>query len=277
MKQIQLLIFAVLLTALSSNSFAFTYSSLDFIGFSKDGNYLAFENTDYGGDGGGGFQATYIIDTAKNLYAIAPIVIEDSDEETAKSRAALRLYTQKLVPAALRKFGIKRGNTGGLVVSHLLSDWSCVTPFEEKRTFAELDGTTKEVVVQNYRDGLVRRDKSYIEKVIFNSAYDTYLLNTYDFYELTLTTTPVGGGKDEDASEFKMELTLQDKTKHKFIEPRILQKDVDVLPNARRLAYGYKIESVYLYKNKIAVFINVFGQGFEETQMDYMVVTGEMD
>ncbi len=264
------------IAVMSVNSLA-SYSDLDFIGFSKDGKYLAFENTNYGGDAGGGSQTTYIIDTVKNTLAIPPIVIEDGDELSAKWKAALRLYTQKLVPAALRKFGIKRGNTGGLVVSHLLSDWSCVTPTEEKRTFDEKGGTSKEVVVQNYKDGLGRRDKSSVEKVIFSTNFDTYLLNTYEYYELTLITSPISGDMEEPGSRFKMELTLQDNTKHKFIAPRILQKDGDALPKSRELAYGYRIESVYVYENKLAVFINVFGQGFEETDMDYMVVTGELD
>jgi predicted secreted protein len=276
MKNISWLICVFLLIAMMSvNSFA-TYSDLDFIGFSKDGKYLAFENTDNGGDAGGGSQTTYIIDTAENSYAIAPIVLEDSDEETAKSKAALRLYTQKLVPAALKKFGIRRGNTGGLVVSHLLSDWSCVTPVEEKRTFYQTDDTTKEEVVQNYKDGLVRRDKSYFEKIIFNPDYDTYRQNTFEFYELTLNSTPLSGEKEGEGATFKMELTLQDKTKHKFIEPLILQKDGDVLPKSRYNPYGYRIESVYVYKDKIAVFINVFHYGFEDVGMHYMVVTGEM-
>lgn len=278
MKKIRLLIFAILLiAAMSGESFAFTYGSLDFIGFSQNGKYLAFENTDYGGDAGGGSQTTYIIDTAKNSYAIPPIIIEDSEELSAKSKAALHLYTQKLVPAAFRKFGIKRGNTGDLVVSHLLSDWSGVTPTEEKRTFYEADGTPKDIIVQNYRDGLVRRDKSYIEKIIFNPNYDTYRQNTYEFYELTLITSPISGEKEEAGATFKMELTLQDKTKHRFIEPQILQKDGDVLPKSRYNPYGYKIESVYVYKDKIAVFINVFGYGFEDVAMNYMVVTGEIN
>ena len=277
MKKISPLIYVFLLVAMMSvNSFA-TYSSLDFIGFSKDGKYLAFENTDYGGDAGGGSQTTYIIDTTKNSYAIAPIVLEDNDEISAKSKAAIRLYEQKLVPAALKKFGIRRGNTGDLVVSHLLSDWSCVVPSESKQTFYEADGTKTEVVVPDYKEGLVRRDKSSIEKIIFNPDYNSQRQNTFEFYELTLITSPVNGGNGENASSFKMELTIQDKTKHMNIAPRILQKDGDVLPKSRDWALGYRIESVYVYADKIAVFINVFGYGFEDVGMHYMVVTGVMD
>lgn len=266
-----------LLTAvMASNSFGFTYGSLEFIGFSKDGRYLAFENTNGGGDGGGGTQTTYFIDTAKNSYAMAPIVLDINEEKPARFRAALRLYEQKLVPTGMRKFGIVRGNTGGLVVSHLLSDWSNITPVERTDVSYFTDGTKNDGPVTDYQGALGRRYKSGFEKVIFNGEYDSYRQNTYEFYELTLTTSPAGGGNDEDASNFKIELTLQDKTKHPNAKPQILQKDGDVLTNFRAYAYGYRIESVYIYGDRIAVFINVFGQGFEETDMNYMVVTGKI-
>lgn len=257
------------------NSFA-TYGSLDFIGFSKDGRYLAFENTDPGGGGGGGSLTTYFIDTAKNSYTMAPIVLpDDDDNKPAKYKAASRLYDQRLA-AGIRKFGIVRGNTGTLAVAHLLSDWSSVQPIESKRSFYEA-GAQKEDVATDYHGALVRRDKSSVEKVIFNTQFDSYLQNTYEYYELTLTATPVQGQKEEEGSNFRMELTLRDKTKHPYPELRFLQKDGPALPKDRSFAYGYKIESFYVYNNKIAVFINVFGQGFEETDMNYMVVTGELD
>jgi predicted secreted protein len=277
MKKLSSLICTFLLTAMMAvNSFA-SYGSMDFIGFSKDGRYLAFENTDSGGDAGGGSLTTYFIDTAKNSYAMSPIVLKDDDDnKPAKYKAASRLYEQRLA-AGIKKFGIVRGNTGSIVVSHLLSDWSCVNPSESKRDFHAADGTTKEMMMTDYKGAIVRRDKSSVEKVIFNPSFDSYLQNTYEFYELTLTATPVQGQKEEESANFRMELTLQDKTKHKFIEPRFLQKDGPALPKDRSFAYGYKIESIYVYNNKIAVFINVFGQGFEETDMNYMVVTGELD
>lgn len=266
---------AVLSAAMAVSSFA-TYSSLKFIGFSRDGRYLAFEDSYPGGDGGGGSLTAYFVDTAKNSYAIAPIVLpDDDDNKPAKYRAASRVYDQKLA-AGIRKFGIVRGNTGTLAAAHLLTDWSNVQPVDTKRSFYEA-GVEKEAVVSDYNGALVSRDKSSVEKVIFNTQYDSYLQNTYEYYELTLTATPVAGQKEEPGSNYRMEMTLQDKTKHPYPKLRFLQKDGPTLPKERSYAYGYKVESVYVYQNKIAVFVNVFVQGFEETDMIYMVVTGELD
>lgn len=276
MKKLSLLICTFLVIGMAAvNSFA-TYGSMEFIGFSKDGRYLAFENSDPGGDGGGGALTAYFVDTAKNSYAIPPIVLpDDDDNKPAKYKAASRIYDQRLA-AGIRKFGIVRGNTGTLAAAHLLTDWSNVRPIDDKRSFYE-GGVEKEVVVPNYEGALVSRDKSTVEKVIFNTQYDSYLRNTYEYYELTLTATPVAGQKEEPGSNYRMELTLQDRTKHPYPALRFLQKDGPALPKERSFAYGYKVETVYIYKNKIAVFINVFGQGFEETDMNHMVVTGVLD
>ncbi|MEP6847739.1 MAG: DUF2259 domain-containing protein [Acidobacteriota bacterium] len=276
MKKLLWLFCTFLITAMIAvNSFA-AYGSMEFIGFSKDGRYLAFTNSDSGGDGGGGYLSAYFVDTAKNSYAISPIVLpDDDDNKPAKYKAASRIYDQRRA-AAIRKFGIVRGNTGTLAAAHLLTDWSNVQPVDTKRSFYEA-GVEKEIAVPDYKGALVSRDKSTVEKVIFNTQYDSYLQNTYEYYELTLTATPVSGQKEEPGSNYRMELTLQDKTKHPYPALRFLQKDGPALPKERSFAYGYRIETVYVYGNKIAVFINVFGQGFEETAMDYMVVTGVLD
>ena len=276
MKKILALISTPMVIAMMAVHSVASYSSLEFLGFSKDGRYLAFENSYGGGDGGGGSLTAYFVDTAKNSYAMVPIVLpDDDDNKPAKYKAASRIYDQRL-SAGIRRFGIVRGNTGTLAVAHLLTDWSNVQPVEDKRSFYEA-GVEKEVAVKNYQGALVRRDKSSVEKVIFNTQYDPYLQNTYEYYELTLTATPVAGAKEEPGSNYRMELTLEDKINHPYRGLRFLQKDGPALPKERSFAYGYRIESVYLYRGKIAVFINVFGQGFEETDMNYMVVTGELD
>src|SRR4051794_37917992 len=195
MKKISALIFVPLVIAMMAVTSFASYSSLEFIGFSKDGRYLAFENSYPGGDGGGGSLTAYFVDTAKNSYAMAPIVLPDGDDnKPAKYKAASRIYDQRLA-AGIRRFGIVRGNMGTLAVDHLLSDWSNVQPIEGRHSFYEA-GVEKEVAVKDYKGALVRRDKSSVEKVIFNTQYDSYLQNTYEYYELTLTATPVEGDKD---------------------------------------------------------------------------------
>jgi hypothetical protein len=80
----------------------------------------------------------------------------------------------------------------------------------------------------------------------------------------------------EGGAPYKLELTLEDKTIFPVTKLQILQKDGDKLPKTREDALGYKIEQVYLYQGRIAVFINVFAYGFEEAAMSYMVVTGKL-
>jgi hypothetical protein len=265
MRKIYLLICVFLLiAAMSANSFAFSDDDLTFIGFSEDGKYLAFEDfTPFSEAGDGDTWKTYIIDTVNNSFAIAPVVVISNVQMPAKSKAAFRIYKQKLVPAVLRKFGIKRRNTGRLVVSHLLNEWSAPTSSEKKQTFLESDGTIKERIIS-------------LEKIIFHRNSDIRGQKNSKSYDLILKTTPAMEGNVE-MGNAKLELTLQEKTKHKFIKPQILQKDGNVLPNSRDWALDYKIESVYVYKDKIAVFINVFGIGYEEIDMSYMVVTGKIN
>jgi len=49
------------------------------------------------------------------------------------------------------------------------------------------------------------------------------------------------------------------------------------LPKVRSCPYGYCIEQVYFYKDKLAVFLNMFSQGFEGPDMRYIAVTGERE
>lgn len=111
-------------------------------------------------------------------------------------------------------------------------------------------------------------------KIIFNSDFDYFSRKTHEFYELTLISTPLSA--TEGGAPYKLELTLKDKTIFPVTKLQILQKDGDKLPKTREQALGYKIEQVYLYQGRIAVFINVFAYGFEEAAMSYMVVTGKL-
>jgi predicted secreted protein DUF2259 len=130
-------------------------------------------------------------------------------------------------------------------------------------------------LVTDYEGAFIRRDTLEIEKVIFSANIDSYNQNTEEFYELSLIPS---GIKTGDCSEgYKFEMTLKDNTNHRDHKLQILQKDGDVLPKARNCPFGYKIEQVYIYEGKIAVFINVFSQGFEGPDMRYMVVTGKIN
>lgn len=176
----------------------------------------------------------------------------------------------------MRKFRIVRGNTGEQIVAHLLGDMSFVKPVEREHYFYE-SGKNEPVdkLVTDYEGAFIRRETTEIEKVIFSAGIDSYNQNTEEFYELSLIPSIIQTGYC--SGEYKFEMMLQDNTGHRAHELQILQKDTDVLPKSRSCPVGYKIEQVYIYQNKIAVFLNVFSQGFEGPDMRYMVVTGEIN
>ncbi|HEX8369674.1 MAG TPA: DUF2259 domain-containing protein [Pyrinomonadaceae bacterium] len=277
MKQIRLLIFAFLLTAvMSANALAGDYAGLKILGFSKDGKFLAFEEYGAFDSTGGEYETTYYIDVVKNTFAAAPTVFEWDMDKSEKSNSAILSRYKKSVAANLRKFGIAKGNTGQQTVAHLLSDMSFVKPIKREHYFYE-DGKNESVdkLVTDYEGAFIRRDSLEIEKVIFSAGIDSYNQNTEEFYELTLIPT-IAKEHEGCSGGYKIELTLRDNTGHRAHDLQTLQKDADVLPKSRQCPYGYKIEQVYIYEGKIAVFLNVFGQGFEGPDMRYMVVTGEI-
>jgi predicted secreted protein len=73
-----------------------------------------------------------------------------------------------------------------------------------------------------------------------------------------------------DYETFMMDLTLTNKDDN---TTRTLQKDT-AMPASRGCAHAYRIQDVYLYKGAIAVFLNVFTQGFEGPDMRFLAVTG---
>ena len=74
MKKIRLLICAFLLAAgMSSYAFAGDYAQLNFIGFSKDGKFLAFEEFGMSLPDMKGYSTIFFVDTTKNAYAAPPV------------------------------------------------------------------------------------------------------------------------------------------------------------------------------------------------------------
>lgn len=256
--------------------FSSTALAGDYIGFSEDGKYLAYAESD-SGDEGFEFErdVTYFIDTAKNSLAVAPSVYDWDEDKPPKSKAILRARYKKDVALKMKKFGIVRGNTGGLVVSHLLYDWSYTKPVESLESFTQPNGTEIKKMIRDYEGGYVPKDGGFNEKIIFNPDPDpdNFVFSTSKFYELTLSVNQIKGGKNDGG--YKIELTLKDNTQNKEMPLRILQKDGDELPKSRQGANAYKIERVYVYSNKIAVILNVFGPNFEGQHIGSMVVTGE--
>lgn len=217
------------------------FATLNFIGFSKDGRYLAFE--EYGTQDGSGFPYAniYVIDVAKNSFASPSVAIrleqETATEQMARARAKLR------AAAALKRFRIVAGNTGTLLVSRLLTD---ITAYDRKDPGDERKINFAEVIGSMYREG----DYDLILKSSNAEVKDcTYL----------------------DDPPRKLELLLKDNNADKTL---VLQKDPS-LPASRGCPMSYEMQRVYVYQNFIAVFLNTYHMGFEGPDMRYMVVTGK--
>lgn len=244
-----LTVFCVLLL-MPANLLAGDFADLNFIGFSKDGKYLAFEESGSFDGIGGDYSNTYYIDTVKNIYALPPTLIDESFETPAEERQKKILKRKLLLVREknLRRLGIIPKNTGELLVAHLRTDWSA-------GAFLEPRGATPEVVR-------------------FNNNVLAYSRDDGKYFELTLKpslfqTENCGG------DAYKFDLTLADLTGDEKIPLQILQSD-KTIPESRFCPFGYRIERVYFYDDKIAVFLNYFYYGFEGPDLRYLVVTGKL-
>ncbi len=236
-----LLLASILLVLSGFPALGGDFSTLNFIGFSKDGRFLAFE--EYGVADGSGFpySSFYFIDVEKNFYAAPAVHVrierETATEQQARSRAKLN------AAANLRKFRIVDRNIGKLVVTRLLTDVS-VNHF-----FKDADDTQTinfaELIASMYRDG----DYDLILKPV---SVKTKECDIFD--------QPI----------YKFDLTLRDNNAEKTI---VLQRD-SALPASRSCPLHYAIQYVYLYESYIVVFLNSYSTGFEGPDMRYLAVTG---
>jgi hypothetical protein len=282
MKKLQRSAFAILLlTVFSSVTFAaIDYPKLKFIGFSENGKYLAFEES---GEVEGldrysnyYYATTYYVNVAKNSFALKTTYLDEPPGmmETRET-VRLELAYKKQVATKLKKLRIISGNTGTFAVAHFLSDWSSVKPIERQSNVDENDEPDQsEKKVTDYVGGYGKINTTEFEKIIFTDFLESNQA-TDAFFELTLIPTlakPVSGCP----KSYKFELTLKDNTSDSETNLQILQKDGDIVPEGRLCPLGYKIERIYRYQRKIAVFLNVFTKDLErpEVNMNYMVVTG---
>lgn len=240
--QLRFLVAVLLICLFSGSSLAGDFATLNFIGFSKDGRYLAFE--EYGTQDASGypFSNIYFIDTGKNSMASPRVAVLIEKESAAESNARSR--SAALAARKLRQFGIIRGNTGRLMVSHPMTD----------QTYDDGSGTETGDVVK------------FAEQV--------WSMHREGDYELTLNAVPVKSKECEvyGIDTFMTEVSLKDNVND---TSRILQKDTS-LPASRGCAMSYRIQDVYLYKGTLAVFAGVFSLGWEGPDMRFMAVTGKL-
>jgi predicted secreted protein len=261
---------------MSLSVFAGDYADLKVIGFSTDGQYLAFEESGVWDGSGGEYATTYYIDVERNKYAVPPTVFQwEMDSMKESARRPLLLRYKRAVAVQLARLKIVRGNIGQQVVAHLLNDWSDVTPTKSESYVIDSKGSNTNGPVTDYAGGMIRRGAD-TEKVIFNPVLYSYTQNTTDFYELTLASSE-GTVSDGCSDGLRFEMTIKDNTHHRDLPLQVLQKDGPAPPKSRNCPFGYHIEQVYFYKNRLAVFLNVFSQGFEGPDMRYMAVTGLLE
>jgi predicted secreted protein len=269
---------------MAANLFAGDYAELKILGFSADGRYLAFEEAgEWDVHSGGDYATTYFVDVAKNIYAAAPSVYsfsENDERHTGRFSQAAQMRRYKLsVAAGMKRFKIVRGNLGRLVAAHLETDHSFEKPVMKETEIAQSDGSVIKKMMPFYEGDSLLPEEYNANKIIFNPL--NYPVNPADekFYELELKQNPSGKscevrGVEADAS--MIELTLQEIDHYSESPLRILQKD-NFLPEARNCPYAYNIEQVYLNKDNLAVFLDVYTMGFPGSTRRYMVVTGTLD
>jgi predicted secreted protein len=279
MKKIRQIVLAILISAIiSSTSLAGDYSQLNFIGFSRNGKYLAFEEYGVSFPDETGYSSIFFVNTLKNDFSAPRISlsVKDSFEKTYGYSSDSTARKRALISAApqLKRFGIIAGNTGDQLISRLLTDVTEEnTPlFEPKsvvftpdRREAKLNGRFQlslKTVVQNQ----FCRDSDDLELVEYVGAAGL------PFPKITNNPNRKTDEKDKQKL-FSFELSLKNDDAN---QTKILQKAL-ATPLSRGCAIDYRIHSVYLYKNHIAVFVGIITPGFVGDNIRLMVVTGELE
>ena len=236
------LLAGILLLVMATGVNAGDYATLNFIGFSKTGKHLAFE--EHGVQDGSGFpySTVYVVNVETNSYAAGPFSVRLENESATALQA--RTKARSAAAISLKKFGITEGNKGKLVVARLFTDLSL-------RKLNDPESRTK--------------------KINFAEVVDSFY--TEGDYELILDLSPVKtkSCEYEELPVYQIGLMLRD---NKADTKTLLQKD-STLPASRGCPIGYDMQYVYLYKNNIAVFIDYHTSGFEGPDLRYIVVTGK--
>jgi predicted secreted protein len=210
---------------------------LNFIGFSQNGQYLAFEQFGTYDGQGGHFSHTYVVDVAKNKYAIKPQLHENIEGNITLLEFKNNLTS--LQQTFIEPYQIIAENRGQQVIGRLFTDMGA-------------DRAKVQFSLQPPLVPLVQNTYTVILEEI-NAASEA---DCFGFGE---------------AKRFRLKI-IHDQTQ----TSQVLQADRK-LPTTRGCALGYRIQDVYIYDNQwVSVFINMFTLGFEGQSMRYLVVTGRL-
>jgi predicted secreted protein len=235
----------LLLLLPSFSAWAGNFDRLNFLGFSKDGNFLAYET--YGVADGSGFPYAEIRIVDVNKNAVTKDVFREHKKEVADSEAGIE---RSLEGVRARVFRQAKKRLAGLAIApkplaplvhHPLTDLG-VDPHKISFTLDDTFGSASEKL-------------DLVLKEILAQAPDCPASTTAKppaYFELTLIDSAAKSIKE-------------------------LQKD-STLPKSRGCAYEYRIQDVYFYRpnSAIAIFLTVLRPGFEGPDQIYLVVTGKI-
>ncbi len=116
------LILTILLLITSSLTWAGDAAQLNFIGFSKTGKNLAFQ--EYGTEDGSNvtYATTYFIDVEKNKYAAKPVTTRNENDKNKLSEHSVQQINLGQATDLLTQLGIVTHNRGQKLASRLITD-----------------------------------------------------------------------------------------------------------------------------------------------------------
>lgn len=313
MRKIYLLFRAVLiLGALSANALAGDYAHFHFIGFSRDGKYLAFE--EYGIndsiEDSSPYSTIYIVNVEKNKWVIAPFKAkgnpspydENGKYDADKIETEVRDKNRRRAARQIKRFGIIDGNTGLQMAAHLINEYPAdyeepTAPRPEEKTMitpeneelSSNSNTSSNANISSNANTSMLNSNTSLTKEIKPDPLEKYLgflpqqvsftkrgntLYRDGFYGLKIKPVPVTQKNCDEYERdmFSFELTLTNESR----ETRVLQESGPV-PKNRGCVDGYGIQEVFLYRNRLAVFVGIFIRGWEGENLRLMAVTGELD
>jgi len=196
-------------------------SNLEIIGFSKGGEYLAFEISGYNTNTGYAFSLVQIVDVANNEFVADGFLAETEEAENGKARqesGSLRDYAMSKAGAAIRRYGIIEGNEGNLVYRQFRED------AVHEASFSIPEGQT---------------GRQYGITLSLRSVESKHCLHL--------------AAEDRTPKIFTLVL-------HRQRRRKVLQSD-SVLYRSRNCPYDYGIYRVYALGNYLAVFLHSFTPG----------------
>ncbi len=227
--------FMVLFVVLALPAWGKMETSLELIGFSEDGSYVAYQVLEPYTESGYALSSIFVVDVVKNDFAVEDIVIKTDFGHTEPE---LLIATREKARPILDRFGIVEGNSGVRVYKNPgAPTWGEKKAFLKKAEFSIGEGDTASNYSVMLEEREVETDKC--------PNLDMFGTNPRIF---TLSLAGDGWVK-------------------------ILQRD-QVLYTSRHYPYAYTVYSVYAYADRVAVFLNAYTFGFEGDDVYKLIVTG---